>query len=124
MAWQAPPYMTIRYFVSAAWRLCCVNIFRMQPAKTIQTARRHPVLRAALWLIAGALLFLAVIQSLTVTVAWWRNELQAMRAADWFWILLLPVLIGIYLRFFSIFRPDCRACLPEDRGTQRGPRAP
>ena len=96
----------------------------MQPAKTIQTARRHPVLRVVLGLIAGALLFLAVIQSLTVTVAWWRNELQAMHAADWFWILLLPVLIGIYFRCFSIFRPDCRACLPEARRTPRGPRAP
>ena len=116
--------MTIRYFVSASCRLCCGNIFRMQPAKTIQTARRHPVLRVALGLIAGALLFLAVIQSLTVTVAWWRNELQAMHAADWFWILLLPILIGIYLRFFSILRPDCRTCLSDDRGTQRGPRGP
>ena len=116
--------MAVRYFVPTSCRLCCVNIFRMQPAKTIQVARRHPVLRTALGLIAGALLFLAVIQSLTVTVAWWRNELQAMHAADWFWILLLPVLIGIYLRFFSIFRSDCRACLPDDHGTQRGPRAP
>jgi uncharacterized membrane protein YbhN (UPF0104 family) len=94
----------------------------MQPVKTIQTARRHPVLRAALGVIAGALLFLAVIQSLTVTVAWWRDALQAMRAADRFWILLLPILIGVYFRFFSIFRPDCHACLPEDRRTQSGPR--
>jgi len=96
----------------------------MKPAKTILTVSQHPVLRAVLWLIAGALLFLAVIQSLTVTVSWWRNELHAMRAMDWFWILLLPVLIGVYLRFFSIFRPDCRACLPDDRRTQRGPRGP
>jgi len=43
---------------------------------------------------------------------------------DWFWILLLPVLIGVYLRFFSILRPDCQACLPDDRRTQRGPRGP
>jgi len=96
----------------------------MKPAKTILTVRQHPVLRAVLWLIAGALLFLAVIQSLTVTVSWWRNELHAMRAMDWFWILLLPVLIGVYLRFFSIFRPDCQACLPDDRRTQRGSRGP
>ena len=81
-------------------------------------------MRAVLWFIAGALLLLAVIQSLTVTVAWWRNELPAMRAVDWFWILLLPLLIGIYLRFFSIFRPDCRACQPEERRSQIGPRGP
>jgi FtsH-binding integral membrane protein len=96
----------------------------MQPAKTIHTARRHPVLRVVLGLMAGALLFLALIQALTVTVAWWRNELPAMRAEDWFWILLLPVLIGIYFRFFSIFRPDCRACLPEDRRPQGGSHGP
>ena len=95
----------------------------MKPAKTILTVSQRPVFCAVLWLIAGAHLFLAVIQSLTVTVAWWRNELHAMHAADWFWILLLPILIGIYLRFFSIFRPDCRACLLDDRRTQRGPRA-
>jgi len=95
----------------------------MKPAKTILPAK-HPVLRAILWLIAGALLFLAMIQSLTVTIAWWRNELLETRATDWFWILLLPVLIGIYFRFFSMFRPDCRVCLPEDRPPQSGPRAP
>ena len=89
-----------------------------------RAARHHPVFRTVFWLIAGALLFLAVIQSLTVTVAWWRNELREMQAADWFWILLLPVLIGMYLRFFSIFRPDCRACRPEDRHAQSGPRGP
>jgi len=95
----------------------------MKPAKTILTVK-HPVLRAILWLIAGALLFLAMIQALTVTIAWWRNELLETRATDWFWILLLPVLIGIYFRFFSLFRPDCRACLPENRPPQSGPRGP
>lgn len=96
----------------------------MNLAKKILTVRQRPVLHAAFWLIAGALLFLAVIQSLTVTVAWWRNELPEMRAADWFSVLLLPPLIGIYLRFFSIFRPGCRTCQPEERRTQGGPNGP
>jgi hypothetical protein len=96
----------------------------MPPAKRNHTARLYSALRAAFWLIAGALLFLGLIQSLTVTVAWWCHELSELRADDWFWILLLPVLIGVYLRFFSIFRPDCRACLPQDRPTQGGPHAP
>jgi hypothetical protein len=96
----------------------------MSPAKKNPTARLYPALRAVLWLIAGALLFLGLVQSLTVTVAWWRHELPALQAVDWFWILLLPVLIGIYLRFFSLFRPDCRACQPQDRPAQGGPRAP
>jgi len=96
----------------------------MQLAKLILAAKRHPVVLVVLWLMAGALLFLAMIQSLTVTVAWWRNELPAIRADDWFWILLLPLLIMAYLRFFSVFRPDCRACLPDDSKTQGGPRCP
>jgi len=31
---------------------------------------------------------------------------------------------SIYLCYSSIFRPDCRVCLPEDRRTQSGLRAP
>ena len=96
----------------------------MQPDKPIHTAFLLRVIRVTLWFAAGMLLFLALLQALTVTVAWWRNELTEVGAVEWFWILMLPVLVGIYLRFFSIFRPDCHACLPEDRATTRGPRAP
>jgi H+/Cl- antiporter ClcA len=96
----------------------------MQPDKFIHTAWRQRVIRATLWFLAGALLLLALVQALTVTVAWWRNELPEPQAADWFWIVLLPVLIAIYLRYFSVFRSDCRACLPENRPAQGGPRAP
>ena len=96
----------------------------MQPDKSIPTAYRLRVIRATLWLLAGALLFLALIRALTVAVAWWRNELPGAGAAEWLWILLLPVMVGIYLRFFSIFRPDCRACLPNDCSTPGGPREP
>jgi FtsH-binding integral membrane protein len=96
----------------------------MQPDKSLHTASRQRVIRAVLGFFAGALLFLAFIQALTVTIAWWRNELPETQVADWFWILLLPVLIGIYFRYFSIFRPGCRACLPEDRTSQSGPRGP
>lgn len=96
----------------------------MPPDKPIHTALRPRVFRVTLWFIAGMLLFLALIQALTVTVAWWRNQLPEAGVVEWFWIPMLPVVVGIYLRFFSIFRPDCRACLPEDRATPRGPRAP
>jgi len=96
----------------------------MQIDKEFLILKQRPVLRAVLSFVAGALLFLAIIQSLTVTVAWWRNELSDLQAGDWLWILLFPILIAIYLRYFSIFRPDCRACLPDVHHTQRGPRAP
>jgi hypothetical protein len=88
------------------------------------TATRHPLIRASLGLIAGVALLLAFIRSVSITVAWWGNELPETRAIDWFWILMLPVLIGIYLRYFSVFRPDCRACSLEDRPLQGGPGGP
>jgi hypothetical protein len=96
----------------------------MQLDQSTHRARQNTLVHGALWFIAGALLFVALMQSLTVTVAWWRNELPDTQPADWFWILLLPLLIGIYLRFFSVFRIDCHACLPQDRSTPNEPRAP
>jgi hypothetical protein len=97
---------------------------QMNLAKDNSAARQRPILRAALWLVAGVILFLAIIQSLTITVAWWRGELPAMHAADWIRVLMFPFLIWIYLRFFSIFRPDCRACLPDDHRRQSDLRGP
>jgi hypothetical protein len=84
----------------------------------------HPVFRVALWFIAGALMFLALIQNLPLTIGWWRHGLPEPQPTDWLWVLPLLFFIGIYLRYFSIFRPDCRACLPEEQPTQDGPRGP
>lgn len=73
-----------------------------------------------LWLAAWMLFVFALIESVKVFVSWWRNELAEPNLVDWFWIGLLPVLIGIYLRFFSVFRPDCQACvLPADEEGKR-----
>ena len=69
---------------------------------------------------------LGFLQSLTVTVAWWKGELAA-GPWEWLWIGLLPVWVIVYFRYYSIFRPGCRACLPpEDKATEQrlGPRAP
>ncbi|MCU0937152.1 MAG: hypothetical protein MUF66_14115 [Gammaproteobacteria bacterium] len=62
-------------------------------------------LRFGLWMVFAMALF----QSVTVTVAWWTGELADPGAWDWLWIGALPVLVGVYLRFFSIL--GCR----EDR---------
>lgn len=59
------------------------------------------------------------LQSITVTVAWWKGE-QAAGFWEWLWIGLLPVWVFVYFRYYSIFRPGCRACLPqEDRPAAR-----
>lgn len=96
----------------------------MQPDKSIHIACSLRVLRATLWFLAGGLLFLALIPALTVTLAWWRNELPVAGAAEWFWMAMLPVLVWIHLRFFSVFRPDCHACLANDRSTPSAARGP
>jgi hypothetical protein len=78
------------------------------------------MIRLLLWLAAWMLFGFALIESVKVFVAWWRNELVEPDLIDWFCIGLLPVLIGIYLRFFSVFRPDCQACvLPADKERER-----
>jgi hypothetical protein len=59
------------------------------------------------------------LQSISVTVAWWKGELAA-GPWEWLWIGLLPVWVFVYFRYYSIFRPGCRACLPpEDQPSAR-----
>lgn len=66
------------------------------------------------------------LHSITVTVDWWKGELDA-GPGEWLWIGLLPVWIFVFFRYYSIFRPGCRACLPPEDDTshhQAGPGAP
>jgi len=80
----------------------------------------RPIVRAMVWLVALMLLGFCMIQSLQVAVEWWYDRLPAPGLREWIWLLLLPVLVGIYLRYFSIFRPDCQACqLPESTQNSR-----
>jgi len=69
---------------------------------------------------------LSFLQSITVTVGWRNGELHA-GLWEWLWIGLLPVWIFIFFRYYSIFRPGCRACLPPEHESshhQAGPGAP
>jgi hypothetical protein len=72
----------------------------------------------------GALLFVALAQAGTVALAWWRGELAQPGVADALWLLSLPVLVGVYLRWFSVLRADCTACATEDRARPGGPAGP
>lgn len=65
----------------------------------------------ALWMVFA----FAFVQSITVTLAWWNGELAA-GLWEWLWIALLPVWVFVYFRYYSIFRPGCRACLPPHEG--------
>ena len=53
------------------------------------------------------------LQSITVAVDWWKGELHA-GLWEWLWIGLLPVWLFVFFRYYSIFRPDCRACQPPE----------
>lgn len=64
----------------------------------------------------GVLLFLAIVKSVTVTVAWSRGELLPLDPADGLWIVLLPLWIGLFLRYYSVLRPECGACRLPDEG--------
>lgn len=69
----------------------------------------------ALWMMFA----FSFLQSITITVAWWKGELAA-GIWEWLWIGLLPVWVFVYFRYYSIFRPGCRACLPpEDHSSAR-----
>jgi hypothetical protein len=80
------------------------------------------VVAFVLWMVFA----FSFLQSIMVTVAWWKGE-QAAGAWEWLWIGLLPVWVFVYFRYYSIFRPGCRACLPpedESTGQRLGSRAP
>lgn len=76
----------------------------------------------ALWMVFA----LGFLQSITIVAAWWKGELAA-GPWEWLWIGLLPVWVFVYFRYYSVFRPGCRACLPpedESSSYRAGPRAP
>ena len=78
---------------------------------------RNPITRALLLFAAWMVFGFALVQSVTVAVEWWQGRLAQLGLWEWLWLMLLPVLIVVWLRYFSIFRPSCSACaLPEARG--------
>lgn len=63
------------------------------------------------------------LHSITVTAAWWKDEL----AVGWWeglWIGLLPVWVFVYFRYYSIFRPGCSACVTPKNPPATGHDAP
>lgn len=79
-------------------------------------ATRAELLRGLGKFAGGVLLFLAIVKSVTVTVAWSRGELAPLEASDGIWIVLLPLWVGLFLRYYSVLRPDCGACRLPDEG--------
>lgn len=56
-----------------------------------------------------------LVASLKVAVGWWRGELSLADDGNWLWLVLFPVLLAVWWRYFSIFgckEPNC--LLPND----------
>lgn len=66
-------------------------------------------------LLLVALLGLLVV-CVKVTVGWWRGELSLAEDGNGFWLLLFPVLLGVWWRYFSVFGCKQPACLLPDEG--------
>ena len=81
---------------------------------------RNSVARALLMFAAWMAFGFALVQSVTVAVDWWQGRLARVELWEWLWLALLPILIGIWLRYFSVFRPGCRACALPDGQQRRG----
>ena len=69
--------------------------------------------------VLGMAFALLLLDSLATAVRWWRGELASPGLLDWIEVGLLPVLLLVYLRYFSILRPDCPACEPPQDVPQR-----
>lgn len=80
----------------------------------------RPLARALLWFAAWMLFGFLLIESLHVAVDWWQGRLAGIGLREGLWLTLLPVLLAVYIRYFSIFRPGCRACpLPDSPAADR-----
>lgn len=76
--------------------------------------------QAVLRVFALLLLLMLLFYSVSVTVAWWRGDIVLTTDWNWFWVGLLPVLIVLWWRYFSIFGCKNPACLlPEDESTKK-----
>jgi len=87
----------------------------------------RPLVRALGWFAAWMLFGFALIESVHVAIDWWHGRIETLGLREGFWLLMLPVLVTAYLRYFSIFNPDCQRCRPlppgdaDDRRSSPGP---
>lgn len=82
--------------------------------------KRHGLCRGLSVFAAILGLGFALVQSVTVAVAWWRGDIVP-GWWEWLWIALLPVWLWVFFRYFSIFRPGADGCLPRDEKHMRHP---
>jgi hypothetical protein len=85
----------------------------------------RPLLRGLLLFLLWMAFGVALIQSLTVSVTWWQGGFPAIGAGEAVWVVVFPVLLLIYIRYLSIFRPGCTSCAtPDEQNARNLPPAP
>jgi len=65
-----------------------------------------------------------LIESLRVSIAWWRDELGDPDPLELLLLAVLPLLTWIWWRYLSIFRRNCdkvQCALPNDRPANSSP---
>lgn len=74
-------------------------------------------LRTLLRVLAAFGFMVGLIEAVIAASKWWRGE----KLTSWEWVLLgaLPILFGIYLRYFSIFGCTHGRCLTPPDDIQR-----
>lgn len=61
-----------------------------------------------------------LVASVKVAVGWWRGELALAEDMNWLWLLLLPLMLWVWWRYFSVFGCERPACLLPDEGKDEG----
>ena len=70
--------------------------------------------------LALMLLLLLLFYSAGVAVAWWRGEVRLDEDGNWLGVVLLPLLVWVWWRYFSVFGCKEPACLlPEEKSERR-----
>lgn len=60
-----------------------------------------------------------LVPCLKVTVAWWRGELALKEDGNWLWLVLFPILLIVWWRYFSVFGCRQPGCLQADGELER-----
>jgi hypothetical protein len=72
---------------------------------------RDSVLRPILLVVLLGLL----VACIKVMVGWWNGEVALADDVNWLWLVLFPILLWIWFRYFSVFGCKQPACLlPKD----------
>jgi len=57
-----------------------------------------------------------IVAAVKVAAGWWHGELLLAEDFNWLWLVLLPLLLAVWWRYFSVFGCKEPGCLLPDEG--------